>query len=94
MKNDTIHRYPLQLKTGKQGIVMPEGAELLTVQIQDRNPVLWALMNPFNKKIERFFQLFQTGEAICSNNNEYVYISSFQLVKQGASFHVFEVITV
>lgn len=95
MKNDVIWRYPLQIKTGQQEIVMPEGAELLTVQIQDRVPVLWALIDSFGAKTTRIFEVHQTGDAllgITNNKRDYRYISSFQCEKTKAAHHIFEVL--
>lgn len=96
MKNDIIQRYPLQIKTGQQEIVLPEGAELLTVQIQERVPVLWALINPFNVKTTRVFEVHQTGDAllgITNNKTNYKYISSFQCEKTKTAHHIFEVLS-
>ncbi len=95
VKNDTIHRFPLVLKTGQQKIVIPEGAEFLTIDFLGNMVVLWALMNPFNKKEERFIEIFQTDSAlpgVISEKIEYVYISTFKQEKSQAAFHAFEVI--
>lgn len=40
--NWVIWKYPLELAE-KQRIAMPEGAQLLSVQVQNGEPVLWAL---------------------------------------------------
>lgn len=41
----TIYKYPLDV-TDRQVIAMPEDAEILTVQVQNGKPMLWAVVDP------------------------------------------------
>jgi len=41
----TIWKYPLDV-VDSQFVVMPLGAEILTVQIQNEEPYLWTLVDP------------------------------------------------
>ena len=72
----TIWKY--ELEPGKtQSIWMPGYANILDVQLQGSNPVLWALVDPAIPNEERRFQLVWTGEEM--SNLEYSgYIGTFQ----------------
>ena len=49
----------------KQFINMPQGAEILSVNIQGNdNLCIWALIDPNNSLEERCFEIFGTGEPI------------------------------
>lgn len=56
----TIWKFPLALLNA-QIIVMPEGAEILTVQRQNEQPCLWAIVNPERNKEDRLFEIHGTG---------------------------------
>jgi len=45
---------------GKFSLLMPKGAEILTLQTDEKNnhPSIWALVDPDREKEERFFELF------------------------------------
>lgn len=58
-----IYKYGLDLKD-RQTIVMPEGAETLSVQTQHEVPCLWAMVDPENKTEIRYFEVFATGQLI------------------------------
>jgi hypothetical protein len=84
-----IWKYELQIKN-LQEIEMPIGAEILTVQVQDNLPVLWALVDVQAEKERRVIEVLGTG-----NNIHYgmgasrKYISTFQTIG-GFVGHVFE----
>lgn len=83
-------------------IEMPEGAEILSVQIQKGIPCIWALVNPLAKKTERQFELYGTGhEMECNDlsighemefneNLERKFIETFQMINGNVVFHLFE----
>ena len=83
----TIWKYPL-LVTDEQTIEVPYEARFLTVQKQDKQPVLWALVDPKNHKISKTIHIFGTGHEIPRDIGSY--ISTFQMHEGMLIFHVFE----
>lgn len=82
----TVRKYELgPAKT--QSIWMPGHANILSVQLQDDKPVLWALVDPTIPNEERRFRLVWTGEEI-SNLVYPVYIGTFQAGP--TAWHLFE----
>lgn len=83
----TIWKY--ELKQGTTEIIMPTGAEILTVQNQGEHPMLWVLVEPDNKPQTRRFTIFGTGWPMDDYSGDYV--ATFQ---QGSFvWHVFEDVT-
>ena len=70
---------------------LPFGAELLSVQNQNEHVCLWALVNPKNTVVKRYFKVFSTGESINLDVN-YDYIGTFQLQNGSLVFHLFEIL--
>ena len=86
----TIWKYKLEVTDG-QNIIMPKGAEILTVQMQDENPCLWALVDPTADTEIRFIEIFGTGNPILSDMGvSREYISTFQMLGGKLVFHAFE----
>lgn len=56
----TIWKFPLS-NMGVEEIEMPKGAEILTVQIQDERPCLWAIVEDRAEKDRRFIETHGTG---------------------------------
>ncbi len=77
----TVHKYPLEL-TDLQQVEMPAMATILTVQVQNGQPVLWALVTPANLPNRRTIRLVGTGHPIDMAGR---YIATIQLV-----LHAFE----
>ena len=72
-------------------IDMPFGADILTVQVQNEQAYIWAMVNPLNSLKPRYFQTFSTGENIKSNaDNKNQYIGTYQLEDGLFVYHVFE----
>jgi hypothetical protein len=70
-------------------IEMPKGAEILTVQTQDGEPCIWALVDTEQKTIvDRHFELYGTGHPFTETEKKY--IGSFQLLEGQLVFHLFE----
>lgn len=89
MKNQ-IWKFPI-LNIESSVIRMPEGAEILTIQVQDKKPCIWALVNPENEKESRIFEIYGTGHDInCDSEIKRKYINTFQLSGGMYVFHVFE----
>lgn len=82
----TIHKFPLQL-TDLQQVAMPEGARVLTAQVQSSLICLWASVDPAAKQVNRCFVIAGTGEPIDGSEQ---YIGTVQ--QGGYVWHVFEVV--
>ena len=83
----TIFKYPLTLS--EQGIEMPEGAQILTVQVQNNTPYLWALVSPSSPTELKRITVLGTGHSIIEDKF-LAYIGTFQLDCGELVFHVFE----
>lgn len=81
----TIYKYPL--KTSNT-IELPEGAELLTVQIQNGEPYLWAKIDTDAPKEIKSIICVGTGHPIKFDGK---YIATFIMPDLGLVFHAFEV---
>lgn len=84
-------RFPFDT-TDNFTLKMPEGAEILSVQTQDEQPCLWALVDPNAKKENRMFCVYGVGREV-NMDDTLEFIGTYQL--QGISgtlvFHIFEV---
>jgi hypothetical protein len=69
-------------------VVMPIGAEILTVQLQNGKPWIWALVEWYNQLEERNFNVIGTGWEIEEVNHKY--IATFQ--DGDMVWHVFEIL--
>lgn len=87
----TIWKFELEV-TGSQIIEMPIGSEILTVQVQNEIPCLWALVNPTKNKEKRFIEMFGIGHKIMYYDMSVKrnYLGTFQLRDGLLMFHVFE----
>jgi hypothetical protein len=80
-----IWKYPINPYSTLQ---MPEGAKVLSVQTQDNQPQLWALVDPDKPKVGRTFAAVPTGDPF--DDEGYTYIATFQIDNGGLVFHLFE----
>lgn len=81
----TIHEYRCPF-ANTVAIPMPEGAEVLTVQIQNGEPHIWALVDTEKPRKLRSFEIVGTGQP-ADNLGRYV-----GTVQDGSFvWHVFEV---
>jgi hypothetical protein len=81
----TIYKYPLHSQDCT--LQLPKGAELLTVQLQNQIPTLWALVNPMTVTEERHICIVGTGWDV-EDNMKYIttYMDGYFV------WHVFELI--
>jgi len=85
-----IWKFPI-LVVDNQQIAMPEGAEILCVQMHRGEPCLWAMVNPDRPKEQRAVEVFGTGNPIKSDmGTSRKYIGTFQMLAGDLVFHVFE----
>lgn len=86
----TIYKYQLDIED-KQFIVLPKEAEILSVQVQNSIPCLWALVDPKEEHEERTFEIFGTGHPVHYDMGvERKFIGTFQMRSGALVFHLFE----
>lgn len=83
----TIYKYPILLEE-KQIISMPINAEILTVQIQNNVPCLWALVDNKLPLSDVTVIVYSTGAEIDQSQN-LKYCSTLQVFDGAMVFHVF-----
>jgi predicted regulator of amino acid metabolism with ACT domain len=72
-----------------QEIQMPVGAEILTVQVQQETPCIWAMVDDDVPIMHtRRIETFGTGHAV--QEAERKYIGTYQIRNGALVFHVFE----
>jgi hypothetical protein len=77
-----IYKYILNDK-----IEMPEGAQILSVQVQQNIPVLWAMVDPEAPKRDYYFDILPTG--VVTNHKKLDYIGTIQTHGGSIILHVF-----
>ena len=81
----SVWKYPLEV-TYEQTITVPEGAQFLTVQIQNEVPCLWALVNPNTPTKPCNLLIIGTGHNVEAVG---LYLGTFQLDHGTFIGHVF-----
>ena len=69
-------------------IPLPQGAEILKVDMQNNVPWMWALVDPEKPPEMRNFRLVGTGHPIKEENLKF--IDTFQMHEGSLVFHLFE----
>lgn len=82
-----VYKYPLRV-TDEQEIEIPYNAECLSVQMQDGQVCLWALVNPDAVMSKLRILIAGTGHPI-DENEIFKYISTFQMHGGKLVFHAF-----
>lgn len=85
-----VYTYPLDIQD-EVIVMMPKGARVLSVQVQNGRPCLWAAVDPTEMELEkRMFRIAGTGHPICDDVVD-GFIGTIQLYNGKLVFHVFEV---
>ena len=84
----TIWKY--EISPDKLSIEMPKDAEILSVQMQNDIPCIWALVNPKNIVKEKVIEIFGTGHEISCDGISRKFIGTFQMSEGLLVFHLFE----
>ena len=88
--NKSIWKYQLEI-TDSQTIKMPKGAEILSVQTQNQEVCLWALVVPNNEKEDRYIEIFGTGHNVyCDMGIDRKFIGTAQTLDGRLVWHIFE----
>jgi len=85
----TIYKYRLEV-TDLQGIWMPKGAEILSVQDQAGYVTLWTLCDTDEPLVRRGIRIYGTGHVIIPYS-EVDYIGTVQQYDGARVWHVFDV---
>ena len=87
----TIWKFELDV-TDCQKVMMPDGAEILTAQMQGNSLCLWAVVDPREQvKVGRIIEMFGTGNPVdCDMGTERRYISTVQMAGGQLIWHLFE----
>lgn len=80
-----IFKYKLEL-ADEQLVSLPKGAELLTVQVQNNQPCLWALVDEKATLKTNTVLIYGTGHQVDKRGK---YLGTFQLGNGSLVFHVF-----
>lgn len=83
-----IYKYPVPLNDDS-AIDMPEGAQVLTVQMQHEQVWIWALVDPDAPMVTRRFHIVGTGHPI-EHPDTLTYIGTFQVSGGMLASHLFE----
>ncbi len=83
----SIWKFNLQT-IDKQEVQMPVGAEILTVQIQNGEPCLWARIDTEQLTEARQIAIHGTGHVLPDTTRKY--IGTYQMANATLIFHVFE----
>lgn len=84
--NKVIYKYPLSTGVAEQYLSMPENAQILSIQMQDGTPQLWALIDLTQPYVPRKIKCFGTGHTISTNPGFHIgTVHSYGLV-----WHYFE----
>lgn len=68
---------------------MPKGAKILSLQMNNKMPCIWAIVNPNAEKEVRKFNIYGTGHNITEDDLKY--IGTFQMHNDMLVFHLFEI---
>lgn len=74
-------------------IDLPQGARVLSVDVQRDEPQLWALVDPERETEQRTFRFAWPGHPISEIAEQLSFVSTFQMHRGSLIFHIFEVTT-
>jgi len=86
-----IWKFNVNINADVLKIKMPKNAKILSLQMQNNVPFMWAMVNTENPTESRYFELFATGQPINIMDTEINYIGTFQFNgSMPLVFHLFE----
>jgi hypothetical protein len=84
----TIWKFPVPV-SDEFPLVLPTGAQFLSVQTQGTLPQMWFLLDPKARPTHRRFAVFGTGHVI-EDLDRLAYLGTFQMNGGSLVFHLFE----
>jgi len=85
-----IWKYKLNIYENGE-LEMPDGAVPLSVQSQNGQPCLWAMVDPEKELVLRKFRIIGTGHKFNNSFKHSDYIGTFQQAEGFFIWHLFEV---
>lgn len=82
-----IYKYPVFTSTFT--LDLPRGATILSIQVQNGAPTMWALVDKDAAHEKRSFTVISTGSPIRHDIAHLVYVGTFQVA--AGVWHLFEV---
>lgn len=82
-----VYKYLLQV-ANSQTLMLPEGAQILSVQEQHGDVQLWALVDTSRELTPRYIAIHGTGHEVY--DGDLTHISTFQMRGGSLVFHAFE----
>lgn len=84
----TIYKYPVEI-ADEFWVEMPTGARILTVQVQNGEPFIWAQVETTAPYEPRGFRVVGTGHPMSDAEMGMPYVGTFQLEGGALVFHLF-----
>lgn len=84
----TIYKYPVNIDDSLS-VEMPQGAQLLTVQVQGGTPCVWAMVDNRQRPVRRRFAWRGTGHDCGSLIGE-KHVGTIQMHGGALVFHLFD----
>lgn len=85
----TIWKFPLRFPADVQTVAMPRRSEILSCQLQDSTPTLWAVVDPEEPTESRTIRIFGTGHTLPEQHAILSYIGTVQMIGGALVWHVF-----
>jgi len=85
-KMESIWKFKVE-SCGRFSLMMPENSEILTVQVQNGSPYLWAKVQKAAPLASYEFKVYSTGQQ--QEKIEGSYIGTFQLLDGSLVFHLY-----
>ncbi len=83
----SIWKFPIEI-TDEQKVFMPRTAKILSVQVQNGTPCVWALVDTEEQKAERTLIIHGTGHpCVCDAS---AFVGTLQIAGGSLVFHLFE----
>jgi hypothetical protein len=83
----TIYKYQFRI-ADETIVVMPQGAKILSVQMQNGVPTIWAMVVTESKMKERTLRCYGTGHELDTFAIQGTYLATLQI--NGFVWHIFE----
>lgn len=80
------------MKDPKENFMIPKNAQILSCQVQGKNPCIWALVDEKAEKEIRHFIFFGTGCEVNIPVEKLKFIDTIQMSNGEFVFHVFEIV--
>jgi hypothetical protein len=84
----TIYKYPVVVDD-EFSVDLPDGAQILSVDTQQGEPMMWAMVDPTAPKSKRAFRVIGTGHPI-DDADHLSFVGTFQVRGGSLIFHLFE----